>query len=168
VLTIVGGVLQLPGVDHVLSSFLAPTFAVSHLAHVEPSVGTDYVGLAIGALIAGGAIAIAYRVWVARPQTAPRLQARFRALHTFLVNKWYFDEVIDAVIVRPTLMFGRLAESVLERVVIGEGINDGVAGAVRAGSAAVRRAQTGFVRFYAAAIVVGLAAVALYFLVSSS
>jgi NADH-quinone oxidoreductase subunit L len=168
VLTIVGGVLQLPGVDHVLSSFLAPTFTASHLAHVEPSVGTDYVGLAIGALIAGSAIAIAYRVWVAKPQTAPSLQARFRAVHTFLVNKWYFDELIDAVIVRPTLMFGRLAESVLERVVIGEGINDGVAGAVRAGSAAVRRAQTGFVRFYAAAIVVGIAAVALYFLVSST
>jgi NADH-quinone oxidoreductase subunit L len=168
VLTIIGGLLQLPGVDHVLSSFLAPTFAGSRLAHLEPSVGTDYVGLAIGALIAGGAIAIAYRVWVARPGTAPRLQARFSALHTFLVNKWYFDELIDIVIVRPSLMFGRLADSVLERVVIGEGVTGGVVAAVRAGSAAVRRSQTGILRFYAAVVVLGVALVAFYFLVSSS
>ena len=168
ILTIVGGVIQLPGVDHTLTNFLAPTFARSSLAHLEPSVASDYVGLAIGALIAGAAIAIAYRVWVARPQTAPRLQARFGALHTFLVNKWYFDEAIDFLIVRPSLMFGRLAESVLERVVIGEGLTGGVVSAVRAGSAGVRRAQTGALRFYAAVVVLGVAVVAFYFLVSSS
>jgi NADH-quinone oxidoreductase subunit L len=39
---------------------------------------------------------------------------------------------------------------------------------VRAGSAAVRRAQTGFLRYYAALMVVGLGGVALYFLISSS
>jgi hypothetical protein len=39
---------------------------------------------------------------------------------------------------------------------------------VRAGSAAVRRFQTGFLRYYAAAMIVCLAGVALYFLVSSS
>jgi NADH-quinone oxidoreductase subunit L len=168
VLTIVGGVLQLPGVDHVLSTFLAPTFSRSRLAHLEPSVGTDYLGLAIGALIAGLGIAISYRVWVARPQTAPRLQARFSAVHTFLVNKWYFDELIDLLIVRPSLWFGRVADSVLERVVIGEGLTGGVVGAVRAGSAAVRRSQTGILRFYAAVVVLGVAVVAFYFLVSSS
>jgi hypothetical protein len=39
---------------------------------------------------------------------------------------------------------------------------------VRAGSAAVRRWQTGFLRYYAAAMIVCIAGVALYFLVSSS
>jgi NADH-quinone oxidoreductase subunit L len=168
VLTIVGGVIQLPGVDHLISTFLAPTFTRSRLAHLEPSVGTDYLGLAVGALISGLAIAIAYRVWVAQPGTAPRLQARFAALHTFLVNKWYFDELIDLVIVRPSLMLGRLADSVLERVVIGEGLTGGVVAAVRAGSAAVRRSQTGILRFYAAVVVLGVVLVAFYFLVSSS
>ena len=38
---------------------------------------------------------------------------------------------------------------------------------MRAGSAAVRRAQTGFLRYYAALMVVGLSGVALYFLISS-
>jgi hypothetical protein len=32
----------------------------------------------------------------------------------------------------------------------------------------VRRAQTGFVRYYAAVVIVGLSAMALYFLISAS
>ncbi len=61
------------------------------------------------------------------------------------------------MIVRPVLWFGRVADSVLERIVIGGAITGGgTVGVVRAGSAAVRRLQTGFLRYYAAAMVVGL------------
>ncbi len=72
------------------------------------------------------------------------------------------------LIVRPALMFGRFADSVLERAVVGGAITGGAVGAVRAASAAVRRAQTGFLRFYAAAMIVCISAVALYFLITSS
>jgi NADH-quinone oxidoreductase subunit L len=122
----------------------------------------------IGALIALAGITIAYRIWIAKPGTAARLQARLPALHTFLYNKWYFDEAIDLLVVRPVLWFGRVATSVLEPLVIGGGVTGGVTGVVRAGSAAVRRLQTGFLRYYAAAMVVGITAIALYFLISST
>jgi NADH-quinone oxidoreductase subunit L len=72
------------------------------------------------------------------------------------------------VIVRPVMWFGRVANSVLEPMVIGGGVTGGVTGVVRAGSAAVRRLQTGFLRYYAAAMVVSLTLVALYFLISST
>ncbi|MGO9754880.1 MAG: NADH-quinone oxidoreductase subunit L [Solirubrobacteraceae bacterium] len=167
-LTIIGGVLQIPGVDHSVESFLSTTFADSRLAKLQPHVFPDWVGLVIGGLIALSAVFVAYRVWVAQPGSAPRLQKRFAALHTFLVNKWYFDEAIDYVIVRPVLMLGRLAESVLERIVIGDVVTGGVVGVVRGCSAVVRRAQTGILRFYAAAVIVGLAFVAFYFLLSAT
>ena len=77
-------------------------------------------------------------------------------MHSFLVNKWYFDELIDFCIVRPALWLGRFADSVLERVVISGGITGGTVAVVRAGSAAVRRVQTGFLRYYAALFVVGV------------
>ena len=64
--------------------------------------------------------------------------------------------------------FGRFADTVLERGVIAGGLTDGTVGVVRACSAAVRRSQTGFVRYYAAAILVGISGVALYFLISAS
>ncbi len=69
---------------------------------------------------------------------------------------------------RPTLATGRFTQAVLERIVISGGVTGGVTGAVRSGSAAVRRAQTGILRYYAAAVVLGLSAVVLYFLISST
>jgi NADH-quinone oxidoreductase subunit L len=170
VAAVVGGVIQVAGVDDALDKFLAPAFTGSRLAApgAQPSSMASWVGLVIGAAIGLTAIGIAYRVYIARPGTAARLQQRFAAVHTFLVNKWYFDEVIDFVVVRPALLFGRLADSVLERIVISGGITGGVTGVIRAGSAAVRRAQTGFLRYYAAALILSLTLVTLYFLISSN
>ncbi|HET9720507.1 MAG TPA: NADH-quinone oxidoreductase subunit L [Solirubrobacteraceae bacterium] len=167
-LALVGGVLQIPGVDHVINNFLAPSFRGSRLASVETSTGAAWIGLIIGAILGLIGITTVYRIYVAAPGSSRRLEARLPWLHAFLVNKWYFDELIDYVIVRPALLLGRVADSVLERIVISGGVTGGVTGLVRAGSATVRRAQTGFLRYYAAAIVLGLSAVSLYFLISST
>jgi len=78
------------------------------------------------------------------------------------------DIFIDPVVVRPALWTGRLVASVLERSLIQGVFTGGTSGAVRAGSAAVRRGQTGFLRYYAALMIVALSGVALYFLISSS
>jgi NADH-quinone oxidoreductase subunit L len=166
-LAIVGGLLQIPGVDNGVARFLAPTFADSRLAHIDVHTGASWVGLVIGAAIAVGGIAVAWRVWIAEPGTALRLRERFAAVYTFLAAKWYFDELIDYVVVRPTLWLAGFTTSVLERIVIRGAITEGAAGIVRAGSAAVRRSESGFLRYYAAAMIVSLSAVALYFLVSS-
>jgi NADH-quinone oxidoreductase subunit L len=166
VLALIGGILQIPGIDAGVEHFLSPTFADSHLS--EPSTGASWEGLVIGAAIALAGVGIAYRVWIVAPGTAAVLRERFSGVYTVLANKWYFDELIDFLIVRPALWFGRMAESVLERIVVGEAITGSMTGLVRAGSAAVRRAQTGFVRYYAAVMVIGVFGVALYFLISSS
>jgi NADH-quinone oxidoreductase subunit L len=180
VLAVVGGALQIPGVDEAVTKFLDPTFADSGLARHAPSNSSAWVGLIIGAVIAVIGIAIAYRIWgrpameaapgaaAARAPIAVALQQRLAPVHTFLVNKWYFDELIDFTVVRPALWVGRFAESVLERVLVAGVVTGGAVGIVRAGSAAVRRAQTGFLRFYAAAIVIGMSGTILYFLISSS
>jgi NADH-quinone oxidoreductase subunit L len=167
-LAIIAGVLQIPGVDDVVTKFLEPTFADSKFAHVEPSTASAWLGLVIGAAIAVAGIAIAYRIWVVAPGTSTRVRERVPAVYRFLSNKWYFDELIDFLIVRPTLWFGRFTQNVLERVVITGAVTDGTTGLVRAGSAAVRRAQTGFLRYYAAVMVVCISGVALYFLISAT
>jgi NADH-quinone oxidoreductase subunit L len=165
-LAVIGGVVQIPGVDNGIERFLEPTFADSHLK--EPSTSSAWIGLVVGALIALAAIGVAYRLWVARPEIPVMLRERFPGVHRFLSNAWYIDDVIDIVIVRPALWSGRVAESVIERIVISGGITGGTVGVIRAGSAAVRRWQTGFLRYYAAAMIVALAGVALYFLISST
>jgi NADH-quinone oxidoreductase subunit L len=167
-LAVIGGAIQIPGIDDGVTRFLAPTFADSTLSRADPTTGSAWIGLIIGALIAVAGISIAYRTYVLAPGTSARLQARFAPVHQFLFNKWYFDELIDLVVVRPALWLGHLTESVLERVVIAGGVTGGGVGVVRAASAAVRRAQNGFVRYYAFALLVGISGMALYFLISSS
>jgi NADH-quinone oxidoreductase subunit L len=167
VLAVIGGLVQIPGVDDAVAKFLEPTFADSKYVHVEVGTGSAWLGLIIGAAIAVAGVAIAYRIWVAKPGTAAQVRERFGALYVFLSHKWYFDELIDFVVVRPTLWTGRMVESVLERSVI-SGVTGGTTGAVGAVSAAVRRAQTGFLRYYAALMILALSGVALYFLISSS
>jgi NADH-quinone oxidoreductase subunit L len=168
VLAVVGGALQIPGVDDGVGRFLEPSFADSKYAHVQVATGPAWVGLIIGAAIAVVGIATAYRIWMRSPQTAVTLRERLALVYRFLYNKWYFDELIDFMVVRPALWFGQFAQSVLERAVVGGAITGGASGVVRAGSAVVRRAQTGFLRYYAAMMVVGLSGVALYFLISAS
>jgi NADH-quinone oxidoreductase subunit L len=167
VLAVLGGLVQIPGIDDAVTKFLAPTFADSKYAHLEIATRSAWIGLVIGALIAIAGITIAYRIWVARRGTSTQLRERFSGAYVFLSNKWYFDEIIDFAIVRPTAWLGRVVTTTFERNVI-SGITDGTASAVRAGGAAVRRAQTGYLRYYAALMIVCLGGVALYFLISST
>ncbi len=167
-LALVGGALQIPGADRGVSRFLSPSFAGSHLYGADPSTGADWVGLVIGAVIAVAGIAIAFAIYIRQPGASERLRQRLPAVHTFLYNKWYFDELIDVLVVRPSLFIGRFTGSVLENGLIGGGVTGSTTGVARALSATVRRGQTGFLRYYVALMVVGIGAMALYFLIQAS
>ncbi len=167
VLAVVGGLIQIPGVDKGIERFLAPTFADSRFVDLHESTSAAWVGLIIGAAIAIAAIGVAYAIWVRSPGVTVKLRERMAPVYSFLSHKWYFDELIDFAVVRPSLWFGNFTNTVLERMVIGGAVTGGALGVVRAGSAAVRRAQTGFVRYYAALMVVAISGVSLYFLISS-
>jgi NADH-quinone oxidoreductase subunit L len=164
---LLGGLLQIPGVDHVVTTFLEGTFETSPLYAMEPSTASAWTGLAVGGTISVIGIALAYLCYVRRPGITVALAQRYRRLHAFLFNKWYFDELQDALVYRPTIAIGRFANSVFERVVI-DGIVDGASGLVKGAGAAVRGAQSGFVRAYALLLVGGFTALGVYFLVVSS
>jgi NADH-quinone oxidoreductase subunit L len=96
------------------------------------------------------------------------MRERLAPVHRLFVHKWYFDELIDALVVRPALWVGRFGRQTFERVVVDGTLVGGTTGIVKAGSAAVRAAQNGFLRAYAALIVLGIVAVGLYFLLQAA
>ena len=159
-----GGLIQIPGVDDVVTKFLDGTFYSSSLYSVVPSVEDSWIGLAVGGLISIAGITAAYFAYIRRPGVTARLAERHPRLHGFLFNKWYFDEAIDFLIYRPVLAFGRFCNAVFERFVV-QGIVNGASGAVKGAGAVVRGAQSGFVRAYALLLVGGFAALGIYFLV---
>jgi NADH-quinone oxidoreductase subunit L len=168
VLAVVGGVLGIPGATDTLEHFLEPTFADSRYAETHPSSGSEWVGLACGAIIAIAGIAIAYRLYVQRPGAADRIRERFAGVQRVLVNKYYVDELYDAVFVRPMVTAGRLGRTVVETDVVQGLIVGGATGIVRAGTSFARSIQTGLLRAYALLLVLGGAALTLYFLIQSS
>jgi NADH-quinone oxidoreductase subunit L len=165
-LAIVGGIVSIPNTTRWLDNFLAPTFADSTIA-VHPSNGLLYFGLILGAVVSLAAIATAYVIWVAKPALAPAIAARFRPLTTLFEHRWYFDELIDAAVVRPGAWFGRFAQNTFERVFVNGLLIGGSTGLVRAASALVRGTQSGILRLYAGLMLVGIAGVGLYFLLQS-
>jgi NADH-quinone oxidoreductase subunit L len=166
-LALVGGLVQVPGVDHLVTSFLDPVFHDSPLVEVHPTVGAEWAGLGVGGAISILGIALAYVLYVARPAMPAVLIRRLRPLHALLVNKWYFDELIDVLVVRPALAIGRFADRTFERLVV-DGLVSGTAETVRGAGGIVRVAQSGFVRSYALLLIAGFAGLALYFLLASS
>ncbi len=166
-LALFGGLVQVPGVDDAITKFLDPVFADSPLSAIQPSVSASWVGLGIGALISLAGIGIAYYAYIVRPVLPATLIRRLRPVYTLLVNKWYFDELIDILVVRPALAIGRFANRTFERIVV-DGIVTGTADTVRGAGGIVRIVQSGFVRSYALLLVAGFAGLALYFLLSTS
>ncbi|HEY5941631.1 MAG TPA: NADH-quinone oxidoreductase subunit L [Solirubrobacterales bacterium] len=166
-LALFAGFVQVPGVDDVVEKWLEPVFEASALAHIHPSLEADYIGLGVGGVIALAGIGIAYLLYVARPELPGMLERRLRPLHTLFANKWYFDEAIDLLVVRPVLAVARFADRVFERVVV-DGLVSGTEGTVRGAGGVVRAVQNGFVRSYALLLIAGFAGLALYFLLSSS
>jgi NADH-quinone oxidoreductase subunit L len=168
VLATVGGIVAIPHVTTWLDTFLEPTFAGSTVSYAS-SDGKLVFGLVLGAVLGLLGIFIAYSIYgKANGEVAASIQARLPFLQKLFVNKWYFDELIDFVIVRPFGWFGRFGQQTFERIFVNGTLIGGTSGIVRAGSAAVRALQSGFLRAYAALLVVGAGLVILYFLIQSS
>ncbi|MGC2374690.1 MAG: NADH-quinone oxidoreductase subunit L [Solirubrobacteraceae bacterium] len=161
------GLVQIPTVDDVIGKFLEPSFAGSALYMVHTRDGLLVFGLILGTLLGLAGIAIAWRIWVKQPSIAVAARTRFKPAYTLFVNKWYFDELIDALVVRPAAATGRFASTTFERVFVDGALVGGTTSLVRAGSASVRAVQTGLLRYYAALVVLGVAALGLYFLLQT-
>ncbi len=100
-------------------------------------------------------IALAYWLYVARPEISERLAVRAGALYRMVLNKYYVDEIYGAVIVRPLLaistgFFWKWMDA---------GVIDGTVNLVGRRSAGagdvLRRLQSGNIRSYAGWVVLG-------------
>ena len=167
-LSIVGGVVSIPGVSDILEKFLEPTFADSRFHDTAPTDSAEWLGLALGGAISIIGIGLAWWVYIRKPGTAARMRERYARVHTFLVNKWYFDELYDAIFVRPIATIGGFSRRVIETDFVQGTIVGGATGVVRVGSSFARAIQTGYLRAYALMLLLGVAALTLYFLINSS
>jgi len=111
--------------------------------------------------------AIAYYYYILHPDLPKKLADRKGMLYLFLYNKWYFDELYDFLFVRPALWLGRFLWKRGDGTVI-DGLGpDGIAARVLDASRGVARLQTGYVYHYALAMLLGVVALATWFVYTS-
>jgi len=107
---------------------------------------------------------IAWLFYIARPNMPVELAKTQEPLYKFLLNKWYFDELYDFIFVRPAFWIGRKLWKIGDgRIIDGFG-PDGVSARVIDITRGVVRLQTGYVYHYAFAMLLGVAALATYFM----
>ncbi|MBA3359844.1 MAG: NADH-quinone oxidoreductase subunit L [Thermoleophilaceae bacterium] len=167
-LAVIGGVLGIPGVTDTFEHFLEPTFEESRFHDTAPSDGAEWLGLAAGGVFALIGLAAAYHYLLRNPELRLSTRQRFARLHKLFVNKWYFDEIFDAAVVRPMAATGRFGRTVVESTFVQGVIVGGTVGLVRAGTSFARSIQTGELRSYAALLLIGVSGLVLYFLIVAS
>ncbi len=106
--------------------------------------------------------ALAYLFYIVRPALPVRLAAAFPRVYLFLLNKWYFDELYDAIFVRPAMWLARLLWKVGDTEII-DGVPNGLATIAQGGSVQVVRIQTGSIAVYAFTMLIGLVCMVTFF-----
>jgi len=154
VLTVLGGVLDLPWLHHdSLAGFLAPTFGyVAAGGHADT---VAQYGLALVDVVAAAfGLLAAFSIW-------RNITESTRYESSFLEHVWHWDDFYDATIGRPLTDAARFGDDVIEPKVI-DGAVTGLVVGVRRSAEGLRKVQSGFLRHYALAIVLGLAVVIVF------
>ncbi len=163
------GIPHAIGGGNQIEAFLEPSFrAPGEAAHVPEAAhggaGTEIALMIVSTLVAFAGIGVATVFFLRRPERADRLAASMPGLHRLLLNKYYVDEIYDAVVVQPVK---RVSQTFLWRG-MDAGLIDGSVNAVghivRGWSAVLRRLQTGSVRAYAMSLFMGVVVILGYYL----
>lgn len=157
ILSVIGGFVGVPEVfaanGHQLNNFLEPVFRESNkiLSQHTLSHSTEYALMTasvIGALIG---LYIAWKKYAAYQKS----DAPETGLGKILANKWYVDELYDAIIVKPMYAFGNFLNNVVEKKGI-DGLVNGTGKLVNYSSRQVRWLQSGQVGAYILLMVLGI------------
>jgi len=163
ILTAVAGIIGVPS-EHgtTFTRFLAP---------VLPAAEGEHGGVAALALAAVSVIAALAGVFVAwlvygRGQVdAEKIGVAENPVHRLVLNKYYVDELYDALFVKPLYRLFLWCAQIFDVKVI-DGLVNGVARAVIAWALSLRRLQTGFVMNYALGMLLGAVALVAFLLVT--
>jgi NADH-quinone oxidoreductase subunit L len=135
--------------------FVEPVFVSAREAvhHAAPVGQIPMALITLAIAVAGVVLATHFYVW--RPETPARVVDRYPEAYRVLLNKYYVDEMYDALFVQPIHRGSVWLWQRIDELAIDGSVN-GIAALVRVGSVALRRVQTGYVMNYVLSFIVGV------------
>ena len=110
-------------------------------------------------------IALAWIMYIVKPDLPAKAVSLFRPIHTFIFNKWYFDELYDWAFVRPVRALGRGFWKTGDGIVIDGMGPDGIAATTLNMARRAGRLQSGYVYHYAFAMLIGVVILITWYLI---
>jgi len=164
-LTIVGGALWISFLGFApLSDFLSPVLGheiqLSESEHQAAALSEEALIL-ISLLVALAGMGIAWLVYMRGFQPAEVLRTIFRPLYSLLEGKYYVDEFYYAVLVWPGQKLSQFLATIFDLKFL-DGIVNGVGTLIDRTGGALRRVESGYIRTYAAWVLLGALGVFLY------
>lgn len=174
VLSVIGGYIGLPEVfsgehGNIFHNWLEPVYApaIDKLGYLGSHTHLEEILLmVISVALALTAIYFALQIYTKKPGIAVDISNKFKGLYNLLLNKYFVDEVYEAAIIQP---IQKGSEKILWKFtdnIIIDGAVNGVAKIVNKGSSVIRKIQTGITQFYAFIMVLGIAVVLLWIILS--
>ena len=146
ILSVVGGLVGIPEVfvshGHALENFLSPVIVKGHEAVHGLSHGTEYLLMAVSVSIALIAIVYAWNRFSKTPEIKDAQGAG-----KLLADKWYIDELYDAVIAKPLLLLAGFLKTGVEKSGIDAFVN-GIGKGIQYAGRQIRLMQSGLVGNY--------------------
>src|SRR5216684_7763 len=150
---------------HGVSEFFRDSLKFGESNHVlEDMHHIPYLVAVAPTLMMALGFAVAWEFYIRRPEMPAELARQHQPLYRFLLNKWYFDEIYDVLIVRPVLWLGRILWKYGDGWLIDGWGPDGVSARVLDVTRGVVRLQTGYLYHYAFAMLIGVAALVTWFM----
>ncbi|HYO47621.1 MAG TPA: NADH-quinone oxidoreductase subunit L [Gemmatimonadota bacterium] len=173
VLSVVGGWIGIPlsighalgGVTNAIELWLNPVFESGHAGeatHAAPPAEYALMSATIAVAVLG--ILAARHLWVKRPELPRQIAQRLQAPAAILSNKYYVDELYDAVVVRPYNALSRFAWRVVDDGLIDGLLVGGTAAVIKWQSGISSRWQSGAIPTYVTVFFGGVVAILVYYL----
>ncbi|HET9218061.1 MAG TPA: NADH-quinone oxidoreductase subunit L [Terriglobia bacterium] len=128
------------------------------------SVALEWMLMSASILAAGIGAFLAYLLYVLRPELPARVSSSAAALYSILTNKYYVDEIYNAVVIAPIVVTARQFLWRFVDAAIIDGAINGIGQSVRSSANTLRHLQTGNVRAYAGWILFGSILIVAWFL----
>ena len=110
-------------------------------------------------------IPIAYYLFIKNKNLTNRIVSVNKPLHQFLINKWYFDELYNALIVNPSKNLGLFLWKFFDLKIIDGFGPDGISTIIKKFSIKANKFQSGFIYQYAFIMLLGFSALLTFLIV---